>query len=173
MQQLNNTNTGEVILIEKSKDNSLFYNIFENGYYAKKNLFGVTKQTTKRDTNIVPDIALNEVDLIQYTSELRILETELGYVLSDDFQNWLRPLRPLRLILTNDFLTSTLLLNNGLAKIILRKIVENDLLPVSAKFVFKGITATVCYFNEIDSDDAPIILPYILSGIVIKEDKNG
>lgn len=88
MQYLNNTQTGEVIKVTKTKDIGIYYEIYENTYCRDNSLFPILKVTDKRDNTIIPNEPLNENDLIEYTSNLKVLEIETSFGLNNDIQNW-------------------------------------------------------------------------------------
>ena len=168
---INNLTTGEIIKINKNKDIGIFYTIYENSYCFNNNLYGIEKNTVKRNTNIVPDIPMNEEDLIEYTASLKILESETDFIINEDTQNWIISERPIRMFMKNDFVNEVLLKaeHQALATILNReidanKIAENKFIFINERLkndnISKGKT-TVAYFFQIDGTDYPIVLPYI------------
>lgn len=89
MKYLNNKKTGEVIEIEKIKENAIVYNVFENSYYAENGQFSKQKVCNL----LLDDIEItcenkpfSEVKL--QAAMIMLTEFEIDFEISADWQNW-------------------------------------------------------------------------------------
>ena len=171
MSYLNNKTTGETIKIFKSTNLKIYYKIFENTYFAQNDLFPIIEYADPRDIDIIPSIALNELDLINYTSILKVadkykdLEETKKFIIDEDSQNWIIPARPKRIIVENEFLINTMLSDDEFKGVIDKLLIEQK------TYIYKGKYGTVVYINDIDAPDLPSVLPYIQSGNIIIENR--
>ena len=79
--------------------------------------------------------------------------------------------RPIRLVMTTNFITDILLSNTDLTLIIKSKIEENAVLSDEDSFIVKDEANTIAYFNEVKTDinpltgksDYDVIMPYVMT----------
>lgn len=170
--QLNNKTNGNIITLSKIKDGGTFYKLWENKFCLDNQLFEIDKKVDVRNMNITPETPMSELELKEYTSNLKVLETETNFELSDDIQNWVCENRPIRMTILTDLVNPFLIDEEhaAFANILNREIEANKL--ATDKFIFYNGNTVVAYFFTITDEDAPIVTPYIERGEIHVEYKN-
>jgi len=110
---------------------------------------------------------LNIPDIEKYILERAIIRLGSDYSYSASSNNWAFPNRPVRLIMTKEFVNNIILTANDLATIINREIKKNA--QATNKFIFMGDTYIIVYFKKIDDADYVIVQPYVVSNDIIVE----
>lgn len=130
--QLNNNNTGEVVIINNILENSIIVNHYENSYFAnitreyKKNIS--IGQSFNKEVLFPIDIlkSMAENELILAYNLLSVLPEFNGYVVSNDSQNWKSDMldKPIRIIIPNSLVLDSLQLQNELGQLLLALLVQ-------------------------------------------------
>lgn len=161
----------KIIRTAAIKDNAISYVVYENGYFAENDLYGEVKfiPSKNRDKDYIPPIPVNEKELENYTALLLIQLTETSYILADTGYNWTMNNKTLRLIMMNSFILKHLNTGDPVSVIFQTLIAQNII--ENPKFIKSDNISTTVYIGTYPPEWIDILMPYVNTGEIIKQDK--
>jgi len=163
--QLNNIETGEIILIEQDDfTDDITYIRYENYFTVLLNIAKERLYIPYRLTRtLVPPVPMSskDVDLLESQLLLLTLPEFSSFTLSDDIKNWKEDLMNLRIFIPRALITESMLLNSPLYTLV------KKMEPIIRDLTVMTDTYFTCYYTSLE-DMNPLDIEILNSYNLIK-----
>lgn len=174
MRHINNPTSGEVIIVDKVTDNGIYYSLFENAIHSTRNEYFISKNVATYDKSYIPTELMSINESITEAAQIKILETETNFVLSDDRKNWViengSTAEPttLRILIPNEVVAREIALNSDFGNLLIA-------MRALSEWAVIYPHCLVQYLEELLESQKSLIESYTSSGIIIdyKDDLTG